>query len=145
MNLLWVHHFVNENDEISNKIWSEYLSNCSNMMFQYILRKGRKEKDETLIHKLITQVKRTAITDGARGVVYSCLIDIYSAKGQYEQALMAIEMAISDVRLENINRTALERVKIGIESANGVFPFRIPERSTIKCSADEEVEKYVLQ
>lgn len=130
MNVLWMHHFVNGNDEAHKKIYNQYLSDVPRLMFSHIAHTARDTKNEGLIRKLIDHVRETKVSEGALGNLYSCLLDVYSAKEEYEQGLVAVQEAIKDVCLENINRTALLRIKDGLAKSNKDFPYKIPEKNT---------------
>jgi leucine-rich PPR motif-containing protein len=128
MNVLWVHHFIKENTDACNRIWDNHLSVAPRLMFQRIVHLAREKQDEKLIQRLIELLKQTKVSEGAIGNAYSCLLDVYATKEQYENGLIALDIAVKDVCLENINRTALVRIKAGLEKSGKDFPHKIPDR-----------------
>jgi len=80
---------------------------------------------------LLTALKDTKVSEGGLGAVHSCLIDVHCLHEKYDEALNAIDNAIKDVCLENINRTALVRVKDGLEKAGKKFPHKIPDKKKV--------------
>lgn len=137
MNVLWIHHFINGHDD-ADKIWNEYLVNTPRVMFQRIIETSRQKDNDQLIKKLINLLKTdTNITNGALGIAYSGLIDILASREDYVNGLAAIDDAIKIVSLENINRTALMRIKIGIEKSGKQFPYTIPEKRIFSTKGEE--------
>lgn len=128
MNVLWVHHFIKENTDACNRIWDNHLASAPRLMFQRIVHLAREKQDEKLIQRLIELLKQTKVSEGAIGNAYSCLLDVYAIKEQYENGLVALDTAVKDVCLENINRTALVRIKAGLEKSGKHFPHIIPDR-----------------
>lgn len=137
MNVLWVHHFINENTEKCNNLWDQYLCNAPQLMFQRIVHLAREKQDEKLIQRLIDVLKQAKVSEGAIGNAYSCLLDVYAVKEQYENGLTAINSAVKDVTLESINRTALARIKDGIEKTGKSFPHKIPNKNSKSNKGDE--------
>lgn len=134
MNVLWSHHFVNENIEASDRIWDKHLAKAPRLMFQRIVHLAREKQDDKLIQRLIVLLKKTQVSEGAIGNAYSCLLDVYASKEQFDDGLIALDAAVKDVCLENINRTALQRIKTGIEKSGKSFSYKIPEKTNNKPS-----------
>lgn len=132
MNVLWMHHFITENTEASDKIWNTHLANAPRIMFQRVVHVAREQQNATLISNLIKKLQTIKVTDGALGIAYSCLLDVQAAKEQYEQGLQTIDEALKYVCLDNINRTALLRIKEGIEKSGKSFPHTIPDKVSKK-------------
>lgn len=130
MNVLWSHHFANGNIEVSDRIWDQHLAKAPRLMFQRIVHLAREKQDEKLIQRLIVLLKKTKVSEGAIGNAYSCLLDVLASKEQFDDGLIALDSAIKDVCLENINRTALQRIKTGVEKSGKSFPHKIPEKTT---------------
>ncbi|GAB0096334.1 Leucine-rich PPR motif-containing protein [Sergentomyia squamirostris] len=150
MNVLWMHQFVAGNEEAHEKIWNEHLANSNRVMFHRILQFSRENQDVKLVSHLIQKLKGTTATAGALGNAYSCLLDIHSARSEFDLGLQVLNTAVEDrVALQEINKTALKRCKEGIEKAGKVFPHKIPEKSTQNAdsssssssSSDEEPSK----
>lgn len=152
MNVLWIHHFVTGNQEAHEKIWQEHLKEAPRLMFHRIVQTARENQDISLIGHLIGKLKEASVSDGALGNAYSCLLDIHSARGEFDVGLEALNAAVQEkVPIQGINRTALMRLKDGIEKAGKQFPHKIPEKSSQKdqesssssssSSSDDEPEK----
>lgn len=129
INILWMNYVLNNNAEAANKIWNKYLVEHPRIMFQKVLIEARTRKDEQLAQRLIDQLKQSKVPETAIGIAYSCLLDVYANKGEFDKGLQAIEAGIKDTCLENFNRTALMRIKSGIEQSGKKFPYTIPEKS----------------
>ncbi|EDV54784.1 leucine-rich PPR motif-containing protein, mitochondrial [Drosophila erecta] len=130
MNVLWMHLISSGQEAASKEIWDKHLSNAPRLMFQRVLQTAREQQDENLASTIISQLKNSKISEGAIGNAYSCLIDIQTTKGNSDKAMDVLANAIKDVSLENINRTALLRLKQAVEEKSQKFPYTIPEKRT---------------
>ena len=67
---------------------------------------------------------------GARGIAYSCLIDVLTQNENYIAAIDALKKGLTTgIKLEDVNRTALKRLKQGLEETTSeTFPFAIPKK-----------------
>lgn len=147
MNVLWIHHISSGNETASKQIWDKHLSSAPRLMFQRVLQTAREQNDDKLAQSVINQLRDSKISEGAIGNAYSCLIDIQTGKGNADKALETLKTAIKDVCLENINRTALLRLKALVEAEKKEFPYNIPEKklgkslssSTSSQSSDDDV------
>lgn len=114
-------------------------------MFQRVVQHCRETKDDVLINKLIDHLKTSKVTEGAIGNAYSCLIDVLVTKEKVEEAITTFENAIKDVSIENLNRTAILRVKEMHEKLNKPFNYKLPTKSNKSSSSlsssDEEHSK----
>lgn len=137
MNVLWLHYFIMDNQEAAERIWNKYLSSSPRLMFQRIVHLAREKQDDTLIIKLIELLKNTKVSEGAIGNAYSCWLDILTSKEKYDECLVVLDAAIKDVCLEHINRTALMRIKDGIEKSGKDFPYKIPSKQIANTKAQE--------
>ena len=72
----------------------------------------------------------STVTMGARGIAYSCLIDVLTQQQNYIAAVDALKKGLTTgIKLEDINRTALKRLKQGLEDTTSqTFPFEIPKK-----------------
>ena len=72
----------------------------------------------------------STVTMGARGIAYSCLIDVLTQQQNYIAAIDALEKGLTTgIKLEDVNRTALKRLKQGLEhTSSQTFPFEIPKK-----------------
>ena len=152
MNVLWSFHFINNNKETADRLWNEYLASAPRLMFQRIVHLGRDNQDHDLVQRLIDLLRNAKVSEGAIGNAYSCLLDIYSNKNDADACLKTLDISIKDVCLENINRTALMRVKECVEKAGKKFPHVIPNKapkntkaenssSSSSSSSDDEVDR----
>lgn len=83
MNVLWMHHFVLNNVESSDKIWNKHIKESPRLMFQRVMHEARDKQDAKMVERLIEVLKTTKLTKGAIGNAYSCLIDVHSGKEQF--------------------------------------------------------------
>uniref|UniRef100_A0AAR5PUS4 Pentacotripeptide-repeat region of PRORP domain-containing protein n=1 Tax=Dendroctonus ponderosae TaxID=77166 RepID=A0AAR5PUS4_DENPD len=129
LNVLWTRLFISNNTEKVEQIWQGYLKDAPRLMFQKIIQTARELHDEDLINRLIQLLKVTKVTDGALGNAYSCYIDVLVSKGKHDDAVQLFEMAVSQVPIENINRTAIIRVKNIVEAQGKPFNYILPSKS----------------
>ncbi|XP_055858691.1 leucine-rich PPR motif-containing protein, mitochondrial [Episyrphus balteatus] len=134
MNVLWVYHSINGNEAAAKQVWDKYLVNEPRLMFQRILQACREKNDEQLARNLINQLSNSQITGGAVGNAYSCLLDIQCANEKFDKALEDLNVALKSFPIEHINRTALIRLKTGLEASGKKFPHPIPEKKNEKSS-----------
>ncbi|ALC40190.1 bsf [Drosophila busckii] len=134
MNVLWMHLISSGQEVASKQIWDKHLSSAPRLMFQRVLQTAREQQDEKLASTVIAQLRDSKISEGAIGNAYSCLLDIQTSKGNTDKAMDVLANAIKDVSLENINRTALLRLKQAVEAKSQKFPYTVPEKRT---KADE--------
>jgi hypothetical protein len=76
VNVLWMYLFAKGQDAAAKKLWDEYLAGSPRIMFQHILQEARERRDENIPRKLIALLQGTAMSEGAYGNAYSCLIDV---------------------------------------------------------------------
>lgn len=95
-------------------------------MFQGVLQAAREKQDENMIRKLVENLKTTKISEGALGNAYSCWLDILCKQNKFDEGEELLKKAIDDVCLENLNRTAVNRLKTGVEAAGRGFPYKVP-------------------
>ena len=91
----------------------------------------------------------STVTMGARGIAYSCLIDVLTEQKNYIAGVHALKQGLNTgITLEDVNRTALKRLKQGLEeTTNESFPYEIPKKDVkteamkiFKASMDERYE-----
>lgn len=79
---------------------------------------------------LVDLLHNANVTSGAQGIAYSCLLDVESQKGDYKGGLEKLTIGINrGVQLKDVNRTALLRIKNGLEKQGESFPFEIPKKT----------------
>ncbi|KAH1022067.1 hypothetical protein HUJ04_011528, partial [Dendroctonus ponderosae] len=129
LNVLWTRLFITNDTEKVEQIWQGYLKDAPRLMFQKIIQTARELHDEDLINRLIQLLKVTKVTDGALGNAYSCNIDVLVSKGKHDDAVQLFEMAVSQLPIENINRTAIKRVKNIVDAQGKPFSYVLPSKS----------------
>ena len=131
MNVLWTYHFINGNAEIAESIWQNYVKNSNQIMFQKVCQVARSTGNIDLAFGLVRHLAEAdQVTSGARGIAYSCLLDCLCANKRHKEALTALKEAFThNVAVEDINRTALVRLKQGIEDEGEIFPINIPPKN----------------
>ena len=132
MNVLWTYHFINGNSEIAESIWQNYVKNSNQIMFQKVCQVARSTGNTNLAFDLVRQLAEAdQVTSGARGIAYSCLLDCLCISKRHKEAFAALQEALEHkVTIEDINRTALLRLKQGLEDEGEVFPIRIPPKNS---------------
>lgn len=98
------------------------------IMFQKILQTVRENNDDSLGKKLVELLKNSSITNGALGNAYSCLLDVLAAQGKNEEAINTFELAIKTISIDDLNRTAVLRVKEIYDKVGKPFVQNIPLR-----------------
>jgi len=152
MNILWIQYFIDGKTDLAEQLWNKYLTNEPRLMFQRVSQVARERQDVDLAKRLIVKLKDAKITDGALGNAYSCLIDVLAIEEKFDEGLKVIKQAQETTGLENVNRTALNRIKDGVEKAGQNFPFVIPDKtknatapetssSSSSSSSDDEVHQ----
>ena len=134
MNVLWTYHFINGNTEIAESIWQNYVKNSNQIMFQKVCQVARSTGNIDLAFGLVRHLADASqVTSGARGIAYSCLLDCLCANKRHKEAYSALREALShNVTIEDINRTALVRLKQGMEDEGDNFPIHIPPKNQIR-------------
>ena len=72
----------------------------------------------------------STVTMGARGIAYSCLLDVLTQQQNYVAGVAALKNGLDiGLKIEDVNRTALKRLKHGLEeTTKDTFPFEIPQK-----------------
>ena len=72
--------------------------------------------------------------------VSSCLLDVLTQRGSYAEGCDALRSALNNgVSLSDINRTALKRLKDGVEEKGLLFPYDIPKKVDTMSECDSEM------
>jgi len=134
MNVLWTYHFIHGNVDIASSIWQNYVRFSNQIMFQKVCQVARATGNIDLAFGLVKHLSEAdQVTSGARGIAYSCLLDCLCASNEHQKGYTALKEALDKkVALEDINRTALVRLKQGLEEEGHVFPYSIPPKNTKK-------------
>jgi len=130
VNVLWTYHFINGRHDLAKPLWDAYVRTCPQIMFQKVCQTARSTSNVDLAERLVKLLEDAVVTNGARGIAYSCLLDVLTQKKDYSRGLESLGEALnSGIRIEDINRTALKRLKEGLELLGAGFPFEIPQKS----------------
>jgi len=131
MNVLWTYHFIHSNSELASTIWQDYVRSSNQIMFQKVCQVARATGNVELAFGLVEHLgEAEQVTSGARGIAYSCLLDCLSAVGDTKRGWGALQEALAtNVSLEDINRTALMRLKQGMEEEGDKFPYTVPPKN----------------
>ncbi|KAK7057041.1 hypothetical protein SK128_001374 [Halocaridina rubra] len=128
-NCLWMHFFSEGSYAEAKEVYDRYLTNSKGevLMFGNICKKARETNNTEVPSQLIEILNsRPDTSANAKGIVYSCWMDVLSATERYDEALSVLEKGLKDISLENLNTTALKRVKDGLAASNKTFPYTIP-------------------
>ena len=130
MNVLWIYYFINGRHDLARPLWDKYVKCCPQIMFQKICQTARAESSLDMAENLVDLLHNAHVTSGAQGIAYSCMLDIMSQSGDFKGGLDKLQSGlVRGVRLEDINRTALLRLKNGLESHGIEFPHQIPKKN----------------
>ena len=130
MNVLWTYYFINGQHDKAEPLWNKHVKNCPQIMFQKICQTARSEASMDMATRLVDLLQEAKVTSGAQGIAYSCLLDVMTQRQKYGGAMNKLEQGLKrGVKLEDINRTALIRLKKGIETQGEQFPFEIPKKA----------------
>lgn len=129
-NSLWQHLFCEGRHEEAQEIYNKYLTGKNErIMFKKILLKSRENHNTTLVAKLSETLNARQDTSSiAKGLVYSCWVDILCNTSKYDEGLSILEESLKHLSLADYNTTALTRLKAGLEMSNKTFPYTIPEK-----------------
>lgn len=73
------------------------------------------------------------------------VIFITASQQKFDEGLAALTAAQKDIGLDYVNRTALQRLKTGLEEQGKSFPFTIPSKVNLHdLGCQYEGEKYPL-
>ncbi len=139
MNVLWTYHFINNNMALADTIWQQHVRSSNQIMFQKVCQVARSTGNLNLAFGLVNKLHEAdQVTPGARGIAYSCLLDCLAADSAHKQGFEVLKEAIQKgIKLEDINRTALVRLKAGIEEIGEDFPYTIPPKNPGRMDNEE--------
>lgn len=130
VNVLWTYHFISGRHDLAEPLWQRYVKSCPQIMFQKVCQTARSRASVDLAEGLVDLLEDAAVTNGARGIAYSCLLDVLAQTKEYERGLQALETGLrSGIRIDDINRTALKRMKEGLDNLGQDFPYEIPRKT----------------
>jgi hypothetical protein len=104
-------------------------------MFQKVCQTARSTANIDLAERLVKLLEDAVVTNGARGIAYSCLLDVLTRNKDFSRGLTCVNEGLqSGILLEDINRTALKRLKEGVEAMGVDFPYQVPQKSSTASS-----------
>ncbi|XP_075224635.1 bicoid stability factor [Lycorma delicatula] len=151
-NILWMYYVKNHDYNKADEIFNTYLKSSPSLLFRYVKHSACNTKDEDIISKLLYYVKKwDHVTNRHVGLVYSATVDILVSKEEPEKALAVVEEALKDISLEDLNYTALNRLKNSLTAKEKEFPYslhrtrhqqqNIEESTSSDSEADEVARK----
>jgi leucine-rich PPR motif-containing protein, mitochondrial len=144
VNVLWTYHFINGRYDVAEALWQSHVKSCPQIMFQKVCQTARTTGNAELAWRLVDLLHNATVTQGARGIAYSCLIDVLTQQGSYAEGCDALKSALCNgVHLSDINRTALKRLKEGLEGKGFLFPYDIPKKMETPSECDSELSMAV--
>jgi len=134
MNILWTYHFIHGNKDVANTIWQSHVKSSSQIMFQKVCQVARTTGNIDLAFNLVRHLEEAEnVTSGAKGIAYSCLLDCLCMSNNFFGGYSILKDAVDKkVNLEDMNRTALVRLKEGLEGEGHTFPYNIPPKTKKK-------------
>lgn len=145
VNVLWTYHFINGRYDVAEKLWHSHVKSCPQIMFQKVCQTARTTGNAELAWRLVDLLHNATVTQGARGIAYSCLIDVLTQRGSFAEGCDALRSALeSGVLLCDINRTALKRLKEGLEGNGLQFPYDIPKKMDTASECGESESSMAL-
>jgi hypothetical protein len=135
VNVLWTYHFINGRHHLAEPLWNAYVKTCPQIMFQKVCQTARSTSNVDLAQRLVGLLEDAVVTNGARGIAYSCLLDVLTQTKDYLSGVTALQTGLkSGIQLEDMNRTALKRLKEGVEAEGSEFPYDIPRKTAMNDS-----------
>ena len=130
VNVLWTYHFINGRHDLAQPLWDKHVRTCPQIMFQKVCQTARSTSNVDLAERLVILLENAVVTNGARGIAYSCLLDVLTQNKHYSKGLVSLDEGLkSGISLDDFNRTALRRLKEGVEEQGIDFPHEIPQKS----------------
>ena len=125
--MLWCHHFIQENDDAEDKIWSEHMKSYPKLRCEYIRRTAVNRKDVNLMIKLISRLKTSLATKETLGKAYGTLLEVHESKGDLEKALRVIQTLKANDMLDSVSPSIVQKIKNGLEAAGKSYLARIAD------------------
>ena len=101
------------------------------LLLLQVCQTARSTADPDLAQRLVDLLQNAStVTVGARGIAYSCLLDVLTQRGEYAEGIKALKQGLANgISIEDVNRTALKRLKEGLEATTDqTFPYDIPKK-----------------
>jgi len=135
VNVLWTYHFINGRHDLAQPLWDQYVRTCPQIMFQKVCQTARSTGNIDLAERLVGLLEDAVVTNGARGIAYSCLLDVLTRNKDFSKGLSCLNEGLkSGILVEDINRTALKRLKEGLEMMGEELPYPVPQKSSATSS-----------
>merc|ERR1712018_778606 len=146
VNVLWTYHFISGRHDLAEPLWNKYVRSCPQIMFQKVCQTARATANVDLAERLVVLLENAVVTNGARGIAYSCLLDVLTQNRDYARGVKSLEIGLnSGIKLEDMNRTALRRLKDGFEDLGiGEFPYDIPKKINNNGAFDQDQDDDVI-
>ena len=132
VNVLWTYYFINDQHDNARLVWDRYIKDSQQIMFQKVCQVARTQCNLDMAKRLVSLLAEEAnVTPGAQGIAYSCLLDVMAKQGDYRGALGELRHGLNHYgfALEDVNRTALLRLKAGLEESGLEFPLEVPKKN----------------
>ena len=127
MSLLFQHFFINGDVLNARRVWERHLGMMDRKLprTQIISRRAVDQKNPELAFNLIAFMEMAKMNKPDLGVLYGNWISILCDQQNYEKALEALGTALKTVRIDQIDRKLLKRLKIGAEANGRQFPHEL--------------------
>ncbi|XP_025193243.1 leucine-rich PPR motif-containing protein, mitochondrial [Melanaphis sacchari] len=125
-NSLWSHFMLNKKFDEAFKIAKE-LENEKFIQYRQLLSDIRSNNNIELGYKLLEVLPKFKETNqnANLGIVYSAIIDSYVNQGNVIEASNVLDKALEKITLEDINKSAILRIKNNLESKGEIFKYNI--------------------
>lgn len=124
MEAIWCYHFINGNKDVAQSLWATYIQKGRDVFYMPITAMARQRNDEGMVLELIEYLKSSVVGNANLNGAYSTLMEIYSRKRSFDDALRMVE--IIRARSGHFTRTSLLHLKAGLEKEGRKFPYQIP-------------------
>ncbi|CAH1737969.1 unnamed protein product [Aphis gossypii] len=125
-NSLWSHFMLNKKFDEAFKIAHEF-ENEKFIQYRQLLSDIRSNHNIELGYKLLEVLPKFKATNqnANLGLVYSAVIDSYVNQGNINEASKVLDKALEKITLNDINKSALIRIKDNLESRGETFKYNI--------------------
>lgn len=129
LNALWMFYFVKGNDEECRDIWTNTLSMVPQLKFDSILQVAHANCDARLVDRLLNFLRSEEMDKANLIAAYDVLLDIHISNGAFDEAVVAIELAVWDDCYEHIDPKTILRVSNELAAKGQTFPYQIPTKA----------------
>lgn len=110
LNYLWMHYFLEGNEEAAKEIWSRYLTG-KKLLFGCVLNTARTNQDARICARLIQFLKSIDSEKNLIGYVYGTLIEVHASRDDYDAIQQTIKSSKEDDCYENVAKYTLPKIK----------------------------------